>query len=117
VDGYLDLDGYPPAALGVQFARAAQAEEAVVIATLRRARARYHNLELAIADGFVLVHPFDLSAERGTSATCNVRSSDGYAPPDVVEWRFSPASTSGLPDVVDSSVQESWGGSLWLAAR
>jgi hypothetical protein len=99
VDGYLDLDGYPPPALGVQFARAAQAEEAVVIATL------------------VLVHPCDLSVERGTSATCNVRSSDGYAPPDVVEWRFSPASTSGLPDVVDSSVQESWGGSLWLAAR
>jgi hypothetical protein len=43
-------------ALSAQLANA-QGEQARVFATLRRVTARYHNVDAAIADGFIQVHP------------------------------------------------------------
>jgi hypothetical protein len=49
------LPSEPDAVTSVQFARAPAAGDGAVLATLRRATARYHNLDKAIADGFVEV--------------------------------------------------------------
>jgi hypothetical protein len=49
------LPSEPDAVTSVQFARAPAAGDGAVLATLRRATAKYHNLDKAIADGFVEV--------------------------------------------------------------
>lgn len=51
--------------LSTQLAMASSASEAKVLATLRRATAPYHNLDHAIADGFVLVHPCEARPGEG----------------------------------------------------
>jgi hypothetical protein len=55
--GCADEAPLEPAGTPPQFAMAPVAEEAVAIATLRRATARYHNVDTAIEEGFILVHP------------------------------------------------------------
>lgn len=45
--------------------QATSAAEARVVATLRRVTAPYHNLDHAIADGFVLVHPCEARPGEG----------------------------------------------------
>lgn len=44
---------------------APSADEARVYATLRRVTARYHNIDAAFADGFVLVHPCEARPGEG----------------------------------------------------
>jgi hypothetical protein len=84
----------------VQFARAATAEEAVVIATLRRVTARYHNLELAIADGFVLVHPCEERPGEGPVGLLYAhfgRVGDGLIDPEQPEGLiYEPGMNGGL---------------------
>jgi hypothetical protein len=47
----------PDSAIASQTVLSAAAEENKAIAEIRRATARYHDLDAAIADGFVLLHP------------------------------------------------------------
>lgn len=41
------------------------AEEAKVVATLRRVTARYHNVDAAMDDGFIMVHPCEVRPGEG----------------------------------------------------
>ena len=52
-----------------------QAEDATTLATLRRETARYHDLEAALADGFVFLHPCEERPGEGPVGTV-------YAHPD-----------------------------------
>lgn len=53
------------AATPAQFAKAPAADAAGAIATLQRVTARYHNLDTAIAEGFVLLHPCESRPGEG----------------------------------------------------
>ena len=55
----------PPAAMPVQFVTLPATDTDGVIATLQRVTARYHNLDVAIADGFVLLHPCESRPGEG----------------------------------------------------
>ena len=60
-------------------------DEATLIATLRRVTARYHNLDAAIADGFVFLHGCETRPEEGPVGTVYVhigRLLDGVANPE-----------------------------------
>lgn len=46
---------------------------AKAIATLRRATARYHNLNAALRDGFVLLHPCEVRGDEGPVGAVYVR--------------------------------------------
>jgi hypothetical protein len=46
---------------------------AEIIATLRRATARYHSLDVALSDGFVLLHPCEERADEGPVGAVYVR--------------------------------------------
>ena len=52
-------------AVSIRFAAPARTEENRALATLRRATARYHNLDAAIADGFVFLHGCEVRPEEG----------------------------------------------------
>jgi hypothetical protein len=48
-----------------QLAMSVRANVGDVLATLQRVTARYHNLDAALADGFVLLHPCEERGEEG----------------------------------------------------
>jgi hypothetical protein len=98
-----DLNGRPPVGLGVQFARGAQAEEAVVIATLRRVTARYHNLDAAIEDGFVLLSPCEVLPGHGPAGLLYAhfgRVLDGVINLEEPEGLLYEPSSTGPPKLV-----------------
>lgn len=55
----------PEDALQLQMAKSSAGETANVFATLRRVTARYHNIDAALADGFVLLHPCEVRGDEG----------------------------------------------------
>lgn len=81
----------------------AAAEEAVAIATIRRATARYHDLETAIADGFVLLHPCEERPGEGPVGIVYVhlgRLMDGVADPRTPDALVYEPSATGRPALV-----------------
>lgn len=73
-------------AMMAQPAAAAAAGENRVLATLRAASARYHDLDAAIADDFVLLHPCEERPGEGTVGTVYVhmgRLLDGVIDPQL----------------------------------
>ncbi|HJU75812.1 MAG TPA: hypothetical protein VJ717_18860 [Gemmatimonadaceae bacterium] len=54
-----------PPAMPVQFATLPGTDTDGAIATLQRVTARYHNLDVATADGFVLLHPCESRPGEG----------------------------------------------------
>jgi hypothetical protein len=48
-------------------------DRANAIATLRRATVRYHNLDAALRDGFVLLHPCEVRSDEGPVGAVYVR--------------------------------------------
>jgi len=59
-------------------------DEAELVATIQRATARYHNLDAAIADGFVFLHDCETRPAEGPAGTVYVnlgRLLDGVADP------------------------------------
>jgi hypothetical protein len=67
-----------------QLSKVPGGDAAAVIATLQRATARYHNLDAAIADGFVFLHGCETRPEEGPAGMLYVhmgRLLDGVADP------------------------------------
>ena len=67
-----------------QLSKAGAGDEAALIATIQRATARYHNLDAAIADGFVFLHDCETRPAEGPAGTVYVhlgRLLDGVADP------------------------------------
>jgi hypothetical protein len=56
-----------PSELSAHFASQSGAEEAMAIATLRRATARYHNLDAALEDGFILLSECEVLPGHGAA--------------------------------------------------
>jgi hypothetical protein len=75
-----------------------------VVATLQRVTARYHDLDVAIADGFVLLHPCEDRPGEGPVGTVYVhfgRLLDGIADPSSPDALvYEPAGPSGRPKLV-----------------
>jgi hypothetical protein len=76
----------PAANVGMdpQFANAAATEMNRALATIRRATAKYHDLDVALADGFVLLHPCEERPDEGPVGTVYVhmdRLLDGVIDP------------------------------------
>lgn len=70
--------------MSAQFARQSQTEMNRVLATLRRVTAKYHDLEVALNDGFVLLHPCEERPDEGPVGTVYVhmdRLLDGVIDP------------------------------------
>jgi hypothetical protein len=55
-----------------QLSKVSGLDAAAVIATIQRATARYHNLDAAIADGFVFLHDCETRPEEGPAGTVYV---------------------------------------------
>jgi hypothetical protein len=63
----------------------ASSQEAVVLATLRRVTARYHDLNTALADGFILLHECEVRPGEGAVGTVYFhpgRTMDGVLDPE-----------------------------------
>lgn len=77
-----------------------QAEAATTLATLRRATARYHNLDAALADGFVFLHPCEVRPGEGPVGVVYVhpgRIADGVIDPSEPEGIvYAPTQDGGL---------------------
>ena len=81
----------------------AAAEEAKAIAEIRRATARYHDLDAAIADGFVLLHPCEERPGEGPVGIVYVhfgRVLDGVIDPQSPDALIYEPSTNGRPKLV-----------------
>ncbi|MEP7345166.1 MAG: hypothetical protein ABI877_07860, partial [Gemmatimonadaceae bacterium] len=61
-----------PTAIPAEFARVPGPDTVRAITTLRRVTARYHNVNLAIKDGFVLLHPCENRPGEGPVGTVYV---------------------------------------------
>lgn len=59
------LDPTYEAALAEHFVKSGDAEMNRALATLRRVTARYHDIDAAFADGFVLLHPCEERPDEG----------------------------------------------------
>jgi hypothetical protein len=76
------------------------AEAATTVATLRRVTARYHNLDAALADGFVFLHPCEERPGEGPVGTVYVnfeRASDGVIDPELPDALVYAPSRNGRP--------------------
>lgn len=86
-----------------QFAAAGDAQANRIFATLRRVTARYHDLDVAIADGFFLLHPCE---ERGDEEPVGAvyvhwdRLIDGVADPQTPDALIYETSRNGKPKLV-----------------
>ncbi|MGH7469325.1 MAG: hypothetical protein ACRENP_15340 [Longimicrobiales bacterium] len=103
-------------AIAEQAARVPAAEAARAIATLMAATVRYHNLNTAIADGFVLLHPCEERPGEGPVGTVYVhmgRLVDGKidpAKPDALIYEPSQRK-NGRPQLV--GVEFAFPYSMW----
>jgi hypothetical protein len=83
---------------------AATIELSKAVATLQRVTARYHDLDVAIADGFVLLHPCENRPGEGPVGIVYVhfgRVLDGIADPSSPDALvYEPAGPSGRPKLV-----------------
>jgi hypothetical protein len=73
-----------PQANAVEVAASRDAERATAVAALRSVTARYKQLELAVKDGFVLLHPCETRPDEGPVGTVYVhlgRLTDGKIDP------------------------------------
>jgi hypothetical protein len=78
-------------------------DAAAVIATIQRATARYHNLDAAIADGFVFLHGCETRPDEGPAGMVYVhfgRLLDGIADPASPEALLYEPRTTGRPKLV-----------------
>jgi hypothetical protein len=85
------------------FARPAVADEATAIATLRRATARYHNLDVAIAEGFILLSPCEVLPDHGPTGLLYAhlgRVMDGVINPEEPEGLLYEPSSDGRHKLV-----------------
>lgn len=79
------------------------AEAQQVFATLRRVTAAYHDLDAAIADGFVLLHPCEERPDEGPVGTVYVhfdRLLDGVIDPESPDALIYEPSRNGRPKLV-----------------
>jgi hypothetical protein len=91
-----------PAAGPAQFATL-PAEANRVFATLRRATARYHDLDAAIADGFILLHPCEERPGEGPVGAVYFhpgRTMDGVLDPEAPDALVYEPSRNGRPKLV-----------------
>ena len=91
----------PPAA--PQLSKVSGGDAAALIATLQRATARYHNLDAAIADGFVFLHGCETRPEEGPVGTVYVhlgRLLDGIADPASPDALLYEPRANGRPRLV-----------------
>jgi len=82
---------------------AAPVEENVALATLRRATARYHSLDAAVADGFVFLHGCEVRPEEGPVGIVYVhmqRLLDGRIDPSLPDGLIYEPRASGSPRLV-----------------
>ena len=82
----------------------AQADtEGATLATIRRATARYHDLDVALADGFVLLHPCENRPGEGPVGIVYVhfgRVLDGVVDPALPDALIYEPSDHGRPTLV-----------------
>jgi hypothetical protein len=91
----------PVAAAQLKAQQGAAAQQA--FATLRRVTARYHDLNVAIADGFVLLHPCEERPDEGPVGTVYVhidRLMDGIIDPASPDALIYEPSRNGRPKLV-----------------
>ena len=77
--------------------------EAALITTVQRATARYHNLDAAIADGFVFLHDCETRPEEGPAGTVYVhlgRLLDGVIDPASPDALLYEPRRNGRPKLV-----------------
>jgi hypothetical protein len=77
-------------AASARFETTVPAEENTTLATLRRATSRYHDLQAAIADGFVFLHGCEVREEGGPVGTVYVH------PQRVMDGAIDPSLPDGL---------------------
>jgi hypothetical protein len=97
------LEPAPDSAIAQHLALSAAAEESKAIAEIRRATARYHDLDAAIADGFVLLHPCEERPGEGPVGIVYVhfgRVLDGVIDPQAPDALVYEPSTNGRPKLV-----------------
>jgi hypothetical protein len=86
-----------------RLAQASPAQTSTVLATLRRVTARYHDLDAAIADGFVLLHPCEERPGEGPVGTVYFhpgRTFDGILDPESPDALVYEPSRNGRPKLV-----------------
>lgn len=95
-------------------ALSAAAQESKAIATIRRATARYHDLETAIDDGFVLLHPCEERPGEGPVGIVYVhfgRLLDGVIDPATPDALVYEPSKNGRPKLVGAEFAIPYG--MW----
>lgn len=101
-DTPLSSEGEP--SIEAQFAKQPpQREINLIVAQLRRVTDRYHNLNNAIADGFVLVHDCEVRPGEGTVGTVYAhpgRMGDGQIRPGLPDALLYEPSSTGRPKLV-----------------
>lgn len=83
-----------------------------VLATLRRVTAKYHDLNVAIEDGFVLLHPCEERPGEGPVGTVYVhfgRLLDGVIDPELPDALVYEPSRNGRPKLVAAEFAEPYG--------
>jgi hypothetical protein len=86
-----------------QFAKQPAADKDGVIATIQRVTARYHDLNAAIADDFVLLHPCENRPGEGPVGTVYVhinRLMDGIIDPETPDALIYEPGRNGRPKLV-----------------
>lgn len=107
-----------PVAPDLEFAPLEQraAEDNAALATLRRATARYHDLDAAVADGFVFLHGCEVRPDEGPAGILYVhldRLLDGAIDPALPDGLLYAPSRNGKPKLagVELAVfQSQWAG-------
>jgi hypothetical protein len=96
----------------------ASAAENRALATLRQATARYHDVEAAIADGFILLHGCEVRPGEGAVGILYVhlgRFLDGVIDPEVPDGLLYAPSRSGKPKLIGVELAIPKG--MWSAAE
>ena len=106
-------------AVSTRFTAVAPAEENRALATLRRATARYHNLDAAIADGFVFLHGCEVRPEEGPVGIVYIhmgRLLDGAIDPSLPDGLiYEPPRSNGKPKL--AAVEFAVPYALWTGQR
>src|SRR4051812_19387567 len=99
-------------------AAAASSQENTTLATLRRVTARYHNLDAAIADGFVFLHGCEVRSEEGPVGTVYVnfqRLLDGAIDPSLPDGLIYEPRNNEAPRLVGVELAVPY--PLWTAPQ
>jgi hypothetical protein len=90
-------------AIGAEFATLPGPDTVQAVATLRRATNRYHNLSVAVEEGFVLLHKCESRPGEGPIGTVYVnpnRLLDGVIDPEVPDALIYEPTRNGRPTLV-----------------